>query len=141
MFIKKYLIGVIAFMFIVWPISCERIEETMVDCNDCIDSYPSVADISIRFSINEENSIIKFKLYRGSLESNDLIMDGITYLPDWDVRLDVNQYYTVVAEYSSGGKTIYVVDGTNLRVKLDKSSCDQDCYFILGDELDARLKY
>lgn len=141
MFIRRYLIIVVAFLFLIWPISCEKIEEIFVDCNECITYYPPVADVTIRFTINKDNSFVKFKLYRGNLECEDFILDGITYGPEWDLRLDVNQYYTIVAEYISDNRIIYVVDGTDLRVKFDKSSCDQDCYFVFGDELDARLKY
>jgi len=58
---------------------------------------------------------------------------------DWD--LEVNHSYSVIDEYISKGRTIYAVDGTNLRTKLDRSSCDGSCYIILGDKLDVRLKY
>ncbi len=116
-------------------------EVLFVDCDECYDENPEVADLTIKFTINDENPYVRYILYSGTYDSGDTIAIDTSYTSEVVWSLDTDKYYSVKAEYTKGARTIFAVDGNELRTKKDRSSCDRECYIILGDELDVRLKY
>lgn len=135
----KLLTLLIIVLFI--PLACEDLEAVFVDCEKCFSDKPEYATVSIRFTINKENPSVFYTLYSGSIDCDSIIATDVANksVIKWD--LEPNKTYSVVAEYYNGGRFIYAVDGTHLKAKHNKSSCNYDCYIILGDELDVRLKY
>jgi len=128
-------------LFLLIPFGCEDMEALFVDCDECYDENPEVADLTIKFAINDENPYVRYILYSGTYDSGDTIAIDTSYTSEVVWSLDTDKYYSVKAEYTKGARTIFAVDGNELRTKKDRSSCDRECYIILGDELDVRLKY
>lgn len=128
-------------LFLLIPFGCEDMEVLFVDCDECYDENPEVADLTIKFTINDENPYVRYILYSGTYDSGDTIAIDTSYTSEVVWSLDTDEYYSVKAEYTKGARTIFAVDGNELRTKKDRSSCDRECYIILGDELDVRLKY
>lgn len=141
MLIKRIFAFFFLTMFLVIPFGCEDMEVFIVDCDECSAFKPEYADLTIKFTINEENPYVKYILYEGNFDTGDTILIDTTFITKVVWNLNVNKYYSVKAEYSSGARTIFAVDGNELRTKKDRSSCDEECYIILGNELDVRLKY
>ena len=127
--------------FLLIPFGCENLETLFVDCDKCYDENPELADLTVKFTINDENPYVRYILYSGTYDSGDIIAIDTSYTSEVVWSLDTDEYYSVKAEYAKGARTIFVVDGNELRTKKDRSSCDRECYIILGDELDVRLKY
>lgn len=123
------------------PLACEDMEVLFVDCDDCYSDNPKYASISINFTLNKENQQVYYTLYKGSIENGEIIASevAITAIKIW--YLPTNNQYSILAEYIQGGRCVNVVNGTDLRTRLDRGTCENECYIILGDKLDARLKY
>ncbi len=128
-------------LFLLIPFGCEDMEVLFVDCDECYDENPEVADLTIKFTINDENPYVRYILYSGTYDSGDTIAIDTSYTSEVVWSLDTDGYSSVKADYTKGARTIFAVDGNELRTKKDRSSCDRECYIILGDELDVRLKY
>jgi len=141
MLIKRIFKFFLVTLFLVIPFGCEDMEAFFVDCDECYALKPEYTDLTIKFTINEENPYVRYILYSGNFDTGDTIAIDTTFRTKVIWTLDVNKYYSVKAEYSSGARTIYAIDGNELRTKKESSSCDEECYIILGDELDVRLKY
>lgn len=138
----KHLAGYISiFLLVSAPYACEDMDRVFVDCENCFVYEPTYADVLVKFTINKEYPSVVYSIYDGTIDEGKVILTDTTFDSEMYWSLDVGYYYSVVAEYSDGGRTINVVDGKKLRAQLDKSSCDQECYIVVGDELDARLKY
>ncbi len=141
MLIRRVKLFALFFMLLTIPLACEDWEVLFVDCDKCYTDKPEYARVTIKFTIDDENPYVVYTLFDGSIDDGNVIMVDTAYDSNvyWD--LDVNRNYSAIAEYNCKGRTIYAVDGTKLRTKLDKSSCSDQCYIILGDRLDVRLKY
>ena len=76
-------------------------------------------------------------------------IDGINYIEYADtaatekIYIDVplDFYYSVTAEYKSGNKTIFALDGDNIKTKKNIDDCDEKCYYITGGYINVKLKY
>lgn len=112
-----------------------------VDCSKCYSPKPTLADITLLFTINDENTTVNFTVYSGTYESGTPIYYGQTAQSQQTLTFEVDCYYTVVAEYHSGGRCIMAVDGKMLKTEYNNDDCHSECYLIVGDEFDVRLKY
>lgn len=123
------------------PFSCEDLGAFMVDCNECYELKPEKIDVLLKFTINTENPKVYFEIYNGLPDNGTLLYTGYSTTKENVLILDPDNYYSIKAFYSSKGREVIVVDGTNLKLKYDKTSCLSPCYVIVGDKLDARLRY
>lgn len=123
------------------PFSCEDLGAFIVDCNECYELKPEKIDVLLKFTINSENPEVYFEIYNGLPDNGILLYTGYSNLKEKLFMLDPDTYYSIKAFYSSKGREVTVIDGTNLKLKYDKTSCSSPCYVIVGDKLDARLRY
>lgn len=136
---KKGIIILLILIGFVTPYSCEDMT-LIVDCHNCFSEKPTITTITIKVTKNDENAFVPIIIYRGDIETGEIIKKDTAFFNTYEVVLNIDEYYSVQAEYQNKGKTIYAVDGKKLRTRKDNSSCDEPCYIILGDELDVRLK-
>jgi len=136
---RKIIKILLVFFGLLIPFACEDMA-VLVDCDDCFTEKPTDAVLTIKVTINDENVFVPFTIYSGNIEDGTIIKEDITYSSNYKLVVEVDEYYSVLVKYNSKARTIYAVDGKKLRVKKDNSSCDNTCYLILGNELDARLK-
>lgn len=120
--------------------SCEN-EDIFIDCSKCYETEPQEMNITMKFTINDENPVVNFTLYVGSFESGEPIFYGTTASSENSLRVEVGCYYTVVAEYCSQGRSIMAVDGKKFYFEHNTSDCSVECYLAKGSEFDVRLKY
>ena len=121
--------------------SCEeKIYTGDVDCDECYTEKPQYADLIIDLTIANRFGNVVVNVYEGELEDNHVVLtDTVDYSPFY-AYVRVDKKYAVRAEYKKGTETLYVVDGTKLKVLLVRGECDDDCYVIEGESLNATIK-
>jgi len=121
--------------------SCnEKLYTGDVDCNECYTEEPEDADLIIDLTINSQYYRVPVIVYKGDVEDNKIIaIDTVDYSP-FIVYVPVNEKYSVKAEYIKGESTLFVINGTKLKVLSVSNACDEACYVIKGESLDARIK-
>lgn len=117
-----------------------------VDCSECYVPKPDFGPVTVKLSINAENSRIPVKIFKGKYEekylndfSSAVHIDTISQ-SSFEVDLKVNEYYSVAAEYIKDGKKTIVVDGDKLKIYKVSDNCDEVCWIFRGGEIDATLK-
>lgn len=130
--------------------SCEEDEQTLqlftiVDCNECTAEEPLKANIRIKlvdplkFGYADERIFID--IYEGNLEDNVLFKSIQTSSNETSVSLPINKKYTFMAIYFINNKTYKTVNSITTRVKYNKSSCDEPCYYTMPRSVNLKLKY
>jgi hypothetical protein len=98
-----------------------------------------MVDLNIKIS-HESINLIEIKVYEGTIEDNNLYeifrsSGVITH------SVPVNKKYTLTATFLLGGNTYTSVDSAFPRVKYDKYSCDEPCYYVYDNNINLMLKY
>ncbi len=140
-YVLAHILMIIQLMFILN--GCERdvpSELTAVDCLDCHEIRPDSGKLIVKLTINSENPYVPLVVYRGNIEDNNVEWIDTSYSADYWVRVPVNNYYSISAEYKSGGKTVFAVDGDDFKIKYTDSDCDFPCYYYFGGYYDVQLK-
>ena len=121
--------------------SCEeKVYTGDVNCDECYTEKPQYADLIIDLTINNRFGDVIVNIYEGEVEDNQVVLtDTVDFTPFY-AYVKANKRYAVVAEYKKGTKTLYSVDGTKLKVLLVRGECDDDCYVIEGESMNATIK-
>jgi len=137
---KKITLLLLTSITILIPNSCED-SIIFVDCTKCFEALSQKYNLELKVSIDKENDFVPITLYRGDIDNGEIIAEDTAYSPNYYTQdVAFGEHYSAIAKYSHNGRIIYAVDGKKLRKKLDKNSCSNPCYVILGDVLDLRLK-
>ena len=143
--IKRYRLFFILFIIQALIISpaCERdvpSKLTSVDCFDCDPVKPSSGKLIVTLTINEENPYVPLIIYKGYIEDNLIEYIDTSYTSDYWLIVPVNNYYSISAEYKSGDKTIFAVDGDDFKLKYTETDCEVPCYYFYGGYYDLQLR-
>jgi hypothetical protein len=111
-----------------------------VKCSDCQVNEPASADIKMLFTINNDNPRVPLIVYKGKVEDANVEWIDTSASETFYLYVKTGQFYSVVAKYKSGAKTIYAVDGDKITVQNESDYCNQNCYIVTNNELDIRLK-
>ena len=138
----KKLTGFILMVILTGFISCEKkIDFLEIDCSECYRIKPDEGSLTIRVTINKENQSVPIVVYRKEMEHELIRLVDTVTVEDYYVDVDVDHLYSVKAEYKSGGKIIYAVDGDRIRTRKITAQCDSTCWVIRGGNINVRLKY
>jgi hypothetical protein len=122
--------------------SCEETELllSLVKCSDCTTDEPTKAELEIKIDLNKfaEREIF---IYLGNLEDNILYAKYKVNSATTSFTVPLNEKFTVTAAYYVDGKNYIVVDSAFPRVKYDKESCQEPCYFVYDNKVNLKLKY
>ncbi|MCK5822325.1 MAG: hypothetical protein KAH17_10565 [Bacteroidales bacterium] len=135
--LKYHLLAIVSILFILT--NCEP-DYPSLSCSDCYEEKPTIGLMSVNVSISGDNTKVPIRILKGKLDDNDVyLLDTLktAYVEFW-VR--VGYFYTVEATYSSGGKTIFAVDGDKVTVYLDDSNCDIACWRANDGQADCTLE-
>lgn len=110
------------------------------DYSDCNTVEPTSGLLKISFTINKENSSIPFTIYKGKIENNSVYLRDTTKENYLEIDLPINSYYSVKAEYKSGNKKIFAVDGGEISKK-SQNICDSICWKVKDARINLELKY
>jgi hypothetical protein len=96
----------------------------------------------VNVTINDENPKVPLVIYRGKYDPNNIpnveTIDTATS-STYKYFVPLNHNFSVKAEYKSGTKTIFAIDGSIFNSQ-KQDGCDNVCWQIIGGSLDARLK-
>lgn len=112
-----------------------------VDCYDCFEVRPDSGKLIVTVTINDENPFVPLVIYKGNIDDENFEFVDTTYSEEYWVRVPVNNYYSIAAEYKSGDKTIFAVDGDDFKIKYTDSDCNYPCYYYYGGYYDIQLRY
>lgn len=129
----------IVLLFLCWSCS-EKIFTGDVDCDECYTGKPDKADLVIDLTFNGRYSEIPVTVYKGDVEDNEVISIDTAYSSPYLVYVPVDTRYSVKAAYKKGDVTLYAIDGTKLKLMTVSDACDEKCYIVVNDKLDARIK-
>ena len=138
--IMKILLSSLLFIFLVFFLSCEKTGPFIVKCADCTADEPTKTELDIKIDIYE-SGLTSIKIYEGNLEDSILYAKfnyGSTHAT---YQVPLNKKFTVTATYYISGKKYIAVDSAFPRVKYDKSSCQDPCYYIYDKMVNLRLNY
>ncbi|MCD4681414.1 MAG: hypothetical protein K8S00_13595 [Bacteroidales bacterium] len=133
----------VIFSAILFLISCEKpnpLNCEDYDFSDCYLEEPEWDFIHIKVTINEENPYVPIIIYKGNFEDNNVDWTDTAWSSDYSIDVQLNQYYSVTAEYKVNSQKILAVDGSDVR-KVKTTVCDEKCWYIKGDNFDVELKF
>ena len=130
-------------VFMMAGLSCERLDGIILDgfnCADCYQSKPVDVELHVFVTLNSENPYVPLTIYVGDFDDNQIELVDTTYNTSYLVLVRPGRYYSVRAEYKDGTKTIFAIDGDNVKLRENTSDCDAPCYYQVGGYIDVRLK-
>jgi hypothetical protein len=139
--VKKYFIVVFVITVTFLYTGCDGNGFQSVDCDECYTPEPDSADLYVRVTINKENPAVPLEIYKGKVEENVLEWIDTTSSSSYYLYVKTNEYYSVIAKYKSGTRTIFAIDGEKIKTQKVSDVCDNDCWIIKGGKLDVSLKY
>ncbi len=119
----------------------EKIFTGDVNCDECDPNKPDSAVLHIDVTINDKYPSIPLILYREEHEKNNVDWVDTAFLSNYWIWVAVDQEYSVKVEYAYDSDTIYVVDATKLKAKRVSDECDDACWVVVHDRIDAQLKF
>ncbi|HOF22272.1 MAG TPA: hypothetical protein PLO24_13530 [Bacteroidales bacterium] len=142
----------IFFVFLLFTIvfSCEEVElepgtMTLVNCSECTAEEPLSAYITMIFrnpyELGVTGGMISVDIYEGNLEDNVIFKSIQVLRTEVEVNLPVNKKYTFAASYYIDNKTYVVVNSIRPKVKFDKNSCDEPCYYTSPRKVNLKLRH
>jgi hypothetical protein len=133
--IKIFLVTGLIFIF-----SCEE-QGLIVKCPDCTADEPEETNLDVKLDQKYSDQIIEVKVYEGNLEDSILYSSTLVMGTHPVIKVTVNKKYTVTATYHILDEFYVVIDSATPKVKYDKTTCDDPCYFVYDKVIDLRLKY
>jgi len=118
--------------------SCEK-PGVIVRCEECLENEPVETELIIKLSPVTFGQV-EVIIYEGNLEDNVIYSSFSTSYSEEKIFVMLNKQYTVTARYIRDGKTYIAVDSAVPRVKYDKSSCDDPCWFIYDHKINVALR-
>ncbi len=119
--------------------SCE-LDSLNLSCDNCWEEKPTEGILAIDLSPVNENDSIPVTVYKGKIESGNIILQDTIFKDYHDIWVPVDNFYTVVAEYKIDNTTIRAVDGDRVDVYLDETNCTVSCYRARDGKVDCKLK-
>lgn len=114
-----------------------------VYCSDgCLSEKPDSAKLIIKLTINAENPTIPITIYQDKFSLDTtirVIYQGFIDSSEFKYIVKTNEYYSVKAQYKSGTRTIFAIDGGTFKAE-NPETCDNICWQILGGIYDLRIK-
>ncbi len=109
------------------------------DYSDCNTIEPTQGLLKIELTINDTNPSPILKIYDGFIEENNIIFKDTMTSAHFELYVNINKHYSASVDYKNNGKIITAVDGTDFLAK-SSQVCDSICWYLVGDELNVKLK-
>ncbi len=114
------------------------------DYSSCNSQEPTIAVLEVKFTRSLVQRSPFIFLMVGRYEDQNYLdtikTDTVPAYRDFVyIPVDVNHYYTVVAQYFRDSDTIYAIDGSYV-FKTFYYMCDSICWQIKGNRLNVKLK-
>ena len=109
------------------------------DYSDCNTIEPTQDLLKIELTLNDENPKPVLKIYDGFIEENNVIFKDTMTSAHFELYLNLGKHYSAAIDYKKGDKIITAVDGTDFLAK-SSQVCDSICWYVIGGELNVKLK-
>ena len=119
----------------------EKIFTGNVNCDECDPNKPDTVFLYIDVTINDKYPVVTLVLFREEYEKNLVDWVDTSYSDDYKIPVAVDQEYSVKVEYAYDSDTIYVIDATKIKAKRVTEECEDVCWVVVHDRIDARLKF
>jgi len=110
-------------------------------CNDCYSEEPLSAKLNVKIDLSSYNNQVEISIYEGNIEDNILYKRFYSNRPESEIPVSINKKYTLTATYFLPGRNYTTVDSATPRVKYDKTTCDDPCFYVYDKTIDLRLKH
>jgi hypothetical protein len=120
--------------------SCEKNRGIIVDCDECYYNEPDSGDLIVYLTINSENPGIPLTIYKDQVDDEWIEYIDTAFSSPYYLYVALDEFYSVKAEYNSGNRIIYAVDGDKIKSKFMTEACEFDCWIISGGVIDVELK-
>ena len=111
-----------------------------LSCEYCYEVKPTEGILYIDFAPFSEGDSIPVTVYKGKLESGEVILQDTVLREYLDIWVPVGNFYTVMAEYLVDSTVIRAVDGDRVDVYRDETSCANPCWRARDGKADCRLR-
>ena len=111
-----------------------------MDCDECYSVEPDSGDLIIYLTINSENQRVPLTIFKDQVDDEWVEYIDTAFSSPYYLYVDLNEYYSVKAEYKSGDRIIYAVDGDKIKTRFVSESCEYDCWVISGGIINVKLK-
>ncbi|MDP4188433.1 MAG: hypothetical protein Q8907_06590 [Bacteroidota bacterium] len=118
----------------------DEMSSILADCDNCENQQPYEAALNVKLTVNEENPRVPISIYQGKYEYNNVILNDTLSQENVHYDLPVNKNYSVVARYKMGNKTVYAIDGDQVKAKNSSTYCNTNCWIVTEGNVDVRLK-
>ena len=135
----RIFIGSAIILFLTLFFSCDKLGLYNVNCSGCTVEEPTKADLEIKLSLTGDNLKV-INVYEGNLEDSILFATIRSAGTNSTYQVPLNKIFTLTATYNVLGKEYIAVDSAYPRVKYDKSSCQDPCYFVYNNVVDLKLR-
>lgn len=109
------------------------------DYSDCQTLEPREGALIIKVTINNENRYVPLEIYRDNIDDGMLIANDTATTNEHEFFVTLDRYYSVVAKYKVGEKTILAVNGDRIN-KSSSNYCDSTCWNISGGKINVTIK-
>ena len=116
----------------------EEIDCQSYNYNDCNTIEPFDANVDLLFSM-KGNQSVPFEIIEGKIEDGKTIIYDTAHTSKITYIMAIPNYYTVKAEYTIGDKTVYAVDGVEMKAR-STQRCDSICWETPPFNLDLTLQ-
>ncbi len=138
---------IIVFLVLAAFIACDKLVDdninAVTDDSDNCDCFlaeePEMYDVTIKVSINDQNTEVPVTVFYGNVERNNIAATFTAQQQSNSIFLKLNHDYTYMAKYLKGSDTIYVP----VKARLSSSSyvCHEDtCWTINNNVINLKLK-
>jgi hypothetical protein len=116
-------------------------EEDCITYNydDCNTVRPRIAELKMHFTISRDIHSVVFEIYKGTVDNGTVIITDTAFDSEVIYLLPIPEYYSVRAIYKLADKTLYAVDGKEIKVEKE-NRCDSTCYSISDTNLDMIIQ-
>jgi len=129
------------FIFIIgFSMSCDKYRGLTVDCSECYSAEPDSGDLIVYLTIDSENPRVPLTIFKDQVDDEQIEYIDTAFSSPYYLYVKLDEYYSVKAEYNSGDRIIYAVDGDKIKTKFVTETCEFDCWVITGGIINIELK-
>ncbi len=134
--------SVIVILAVLLVFSCE--EGYMTDCRECVPEYPQQAVLQIHYRNPDfVRANPEVTLYEGVIEDSIIVDRFVIEEPYSLLTFNALLYkdYSATLEFIFEGQKYITTGAARPKVRYDKTSCDEPCYYVYDNVIDLRLRY
>ncbi|MDD4385219.1 MAG: hypothetical protein PHD06_08585 [Bacteroidales bacterium] len=125
---------------ILLSVSCDSFDLSPVNCDKCYTNKPEFDKFEIKLTINDENPNVTIKFYEDVFYDANLVSIKTVNVESMQWVAKTDKEYVFEAKYIKDGRSYHVVNRGKLKTKLDNESCNESCYYVVGQSVDLRIK-